>query len=382
MNTRKTVRPLVSLILKSGALLLVLVLASTETNAQENQGDPPARIEATVSVTFSSSSTEICPNCSVDVGVTVTPSSAANQVTFDSDDHNVATVSGAAPTVTVHGSSSRSGFATIFAYYNGSQVASTSVISIADDPITNSNVSAIKDNRITRYVLLPGDYGYTDHEFVDVDVTVCRSGNKWHAVLLDIVGHYSERTRLLPLGTPGDGSPQQGVVQQEIRGPGVDTTESNFCEQLTNLDSLGSYPEPVRWFMIDAIIAHEDVHATHMLPSLQSAASDIQGVIEGISIDYTGQSRSEALTTLVSTPDLAQALRDANAAWESAYAEASKDDHWMTLPGSTKHVAGYAYQAERAVVTPLENKILQYAKDQGWDWQDCPVVSNPDQTYR
>ena len=367
----------IALLFRCGVLSLALSLLLGVAKAQENSPDPTPNNEATgVSVTFSNSSTEICPNCSADVGVTVTPLSVAGQVTFDSDDHNVATISGSAPTVTIHGASSNSGFATISAYLDGVQVASTSVISVADNPITSNNVFVIQDNRITSHVLLATEYGYTTNEFVEVDVTVCRSGSKWHAVLEDIVGYYSERTRLLP---PQQGPPQQGVVQQEIRGPGFDTTESNFCEQLTNLHSLGSDPEPVRWYMIKAVVDHENVHAAHMLPALRNAASNIQGVIEGVSIDYTGQSRTQALTTLVSTPNFAQALRDANAAWSQAYTPLSKDDHFMTLPGTTKHVEGYAYQAERAVVTPMENKILQYAKNQGWDWQHCPVA-NPDPT--
>jgi len=80
-----------------------IAAGTTQLNANGPSGNVGSATINVISVTFSPSSVFVGVGQSVNVTATVTPSSAASQVTFSTMDSTIATVSGSAPTLSVTG---------------------------------------------------------------------------------------------------------------------------------------------------------------------------------------------------------------------------------------------------------------------------------------
>ena len=186
------------------------------------------------------------------------------------------------------------------------------------------------------------DYGLTFPENVKVKISACSDGTKWHAILVDLTGNYSQQVRLLP-----------GV--KEVTGPAGNTTAGNFCVQVTDLKSLAH--GPVNWYMLAAVRAHEDVHATRFKPSLGVVANQIENLIETITITDTGQSQQKAITEIMSSADLTIALIQAQTLWLAEILIEVANDH---NPGGPTDIA------EKGVVDPMATSICTHAKTKKW----------------
>jgi hypothetical protein len=188
-------------------------------------------------------------------------------------------------------------------------------------------------------------WGLTWPESIDVTIEARKEGSTWRPVVTELVGRYSVQSRLLP-----------GV--QQVKGPGQDTTEANYRRQIADLDSLAPVGQPVQWYMIEAVAAHEAVHARHMDPAFQAIVPRTIAVLEAVTIPDDGvMDAKQAAAGLEQDPAFLQALAARVMMWQLDTGEAGLDDHDPT--GPTK-------AAERAVVDPMIRAIRAEAAAHGW----------------
>jgi hypothetical protein len=197
---------------------------------------------------------------------------------------------------------------------------------------------------------LPADmYGLTFPEAVDVTITACKEGSTWVPGVLTLVGRYSMQTRLLP-------------GQSEVTGPGGNTNRSNFCEQVTGLKGLGNrVGNP--WYMISAVVAHEQVHETRFLPALNAVSARIVAAIEGVSIPDDGKmAEADALKALQASAAFKAAVKTAYTTWLTEAARRVAGDHAGGGPTD---------RAEKAIVDPMIASICAEGKKSSWG--ACPA---------
>jgi len=198
--------------------------------------------------------------------------------------------------------------------------------------------------------LKPNQYGLTFPEAVKPAISARCDGTQWFPVLTSLVGDYSEQVRLLP-------------GQQEVTGPGGNTTQGNFCAQATELDALGFGPPQAIWYMITAVQAHEDVHLSRFRPALVAKATAIEATITSLSVpDSPGKTPAQAAAELTALPGFPAALARAKSVWLTEILIRVRNDH---NPG------GPCDQAEHRVVDPMVNGICKHAKANSWG--PCPV---------
>jgi len=132
------------------------------------------------------------------------------------------------------------------------------------------------------------DWGCTDAESITETVAAVKAGNVWKADPTSLVGNFSKQTRLLP-------------AEREVTGPGGNTTAATACDQAEELHALGHCPG--KWYMVSAVNAHENVHVTHLLPTLTAAAPTIQADFNAVTVpDAAGKDAATALTELKALP--------------------------------------------------------------------------------
>jgi hypothetical protein len=195
------------------------------------------------------------------------------------------------------------------------------------------------------------DWGATYPESpIEININVRCDGEKYSAVIESMVAQYSQQVRLLP-------------GQIEVTGPEGNTTKDNFCAQVTELKMLGNCPGG-QWYMLKAVQDHEDYHLRAFLPALQNSSSDIEYLIESLSVpNSSGKTKNQALIEIQSSPAYIQALRDAQIAWEGRVIGQIFRDH----QGATQEVEGM-------VVNPMIKKICDYSKAKEWGkCEACPL---------
>jgi hypothetical protein len=191
----------------------------------------------------------------------------------------------------------------------------------------------------------PDQWGLTWPESIDVTIDAHKDGSSWRPVVTDLVGRFSVQSRLLP-----------GVRQ--VRGPGRNTTEANFRQQIADLNSLAPPGQPVQWYMIEAVEAHEAVHARLMDPAFQAIAPRTIAALEAVTIQDDGRMDAKrAAHSLEKDPAFTQALADRLFMWQLDTGTAGLDDHDPS--GPTK-------AAERVVVDQMILAIRAEAAREGW----------------
>jgi len=195
----------------------------------------------------------------------------------------------------------------------------------------------------------PTFLGLTWPEAVNVTVDARCGGASWFGVLTGLVGDYSLQTRLLP-------------HQTEVTGPGGNTTQANFCDQVTSLNGLTHHS--LNWFMISAVQAHEDVHLTRFQPALVAQAHTIEGTFTSLSVpDAPGKTAPAAAAEIQALPAFSAAVTAALQTWFTEILKRVKGDH---------AVGGPCDKAERRVVDPMIKNICKHAKANKWG--KCPPI--------
>ena len=138
-------------------------------------------------------------------------------------------------------------------------------------------------------------------------------------------------------------------------GPGGNTTEANYCAQVTELESLGK-TNPPNWYMLAAVQAHEDVHLSRFKPALDAVAPGIETAVEALTTPSAdGKTQAQAIAELEVL--LAGAGLNAQATWLAEILTRVAGDHAAGGPTDT---------AEQAVVGPMVDAICAHAKISKW----------------
>lgn len=204
----------------------------------------------------------------------------------------------------------------------------------------------------------PNIVGLAWPECIRAKITARRSldgtGPVWRAHLTGVVGWYSRQSTLTP-------------TQEEVGGIGHNTTEENFCDQVEELNALGHFPG--RWYMLAAVKAHENVHASHFKEGLLNVVPQLKVMFNKWTVPLREHespknphwlSRAEAVGEFVRDPLVQQeAWAARNLFWKPEVDKLIKGDH-----------SGPTAAAEHKVVDPMIRHICNYAKRAGWP--ECP----------
>jgi hypothetical protein len=166
-------------------------------------------------------------------------------------------------------------------------------------------------------------------------------------VTLRVTGNYSIQARLLPGQTEVTGPPPSG-----------NSTDTNYCKQVTDLKALGK-PAGTKWYMLQAVREHENVHASRFTPALRdpSVAPVLDAAITALSVADTGQGEAAAIAQITALPGWATALADAYTNWLDEILRRVDHDHDLGGPCDT---------AEHAIVDPMATSICTYAAAHNW----------------
>lgn len=216
---------------------------------------------------------------------------------------------------------------------------------LGDSPNTTATASIAQVSPSAASVSkLGNDWGMTDVETVDLTIGASLDSCVWTAVLISAKGNYSLQARLVSGCT-------------EIGG---NTTASNYCNQVFDLKNLGGSNT---WYMLSAVVAHENVHASHLEPGLNNALASIEAAVKALTVPATGQTKAQAISQLRALADFQTARTNAKGYWGNAYYNLALNDHGPSNNGP-------AYMAEHAVVDPVGISICNL-KTSNPSWPAC-----------
>ena len=235
-------------------------------------------------------------------------------------------------------------------------VADPELLVTIDTKINLNNVIA-QAGAIPSNTLSPVDLGRVFPENIEVRLKLLDDGVKWQPIITGLTGHYSVQTRLLP-------------GMKEVTGPGGNTSEDNYCDQIKDLNSKAlSY---VDWYMEDAILAHERVHASKMREALISpiVLKPLEKSITDLAFPKSNLAFNEKVAEVMLRMDkrFEDAVFEAEIAWIEQFISVIKADH-----GDPKG-SGPAYKEGKKIVMPMINKIRKHAKAN--NWSSCPHGSS------
>jgi hypothetical protein len=193
--------------------------------------------------------------------------------------------------------------------------------------------------------------GYTYPERVDADIGAWfnHEAKTWRPIVKTLTGHFSLQARLIP-----------GHAQ--ITGVGGNTSEATYCDQCRSLANLGRGADSA-WYVVEAIVAHERVHATRFKPALEDAEAAITSAIEAVTVpDEDSMTEFQAVGKLKADAAFQAAVADAQKLWKAAILVRVKGDH---------DGGGPTEAAERGVTEPLRKQICAHAAAK--DWETCPA---------
>lgn len=136
------------------------------------------------------------------------------------------------------------------------------------------------------------------------------------------------------------------------------TTSSNYCDQVFDLKNLGGSDT---WYMISAVVAHENVHASRLGPGLNDALASIEADVKTLTVPANGQTKAQAISQLRALAGFEVARTDAKGYWDSAYIQLILGDHTTNGPTDV---------AEHAVVDPVGISICNL-KTSNPSWPAC-----------
>lgn len=214
----------------------------------------------------------------------------------------------------------------------------------AASPLLAKASIGVRSGAAATNALGAGDYGLTFPESVDVKTSAKfdKTANTWSPKVTKLTGHYSMQVRLLP-------------GQSEITGPGGNTTQANFCDQVENLVNIGNVVGNT-WYMIRAVRRHEQVHEKHFKPALKDAEPAITAALESVTVPHVAKmTKKQALAQLQADASFQAAVTNAQALWLAAVLARAAGDH-----------GGPTDAAEHTVVDPMVATICKHAKKKKW----------------
>jgi hypothetical protein len=220
-------------------------------------------------------------------------------------------------------------------------------------PFSLSSISVTKvapsADSMNQLVINPCRAGMVAAESLLIEIGVRCEGGYFKAELLSLEGKFSSQARLLP-------------GQRELTGV-ADSTEENYCDQVTELAAGGFCPG--KWALIELVRQHERVHESRLKPALEKVASSIEAEVVTMLVPATiGKTKADAIA------EIKALYVDMFGFFKLAWAEEAyflfKDDHGDNYDGP-------AYQAGNAYIkqTGLVSEICAHAQTN--NWKQCGV---------
>lgn len=189
-------------------------------------------------------------------------------------------------------------------------------------------------------------WGITAPDPLRVSTRICNDAGHWK---LRVTG-VNSRIRTFSRQLPGQNEPTRR-----------NSTAANFCGQVTDLDTLGNCPG--NWYMLQAVRAHEAVHALEWKTSFGSDWPRHKTIIENLSVAVGGATRTAAAAL--------RSLR-ASAAFQGALQTgAAEYPAFWGIPDPNNNTNA----AERAIVFPRVKDLCVHARERGWGPAACPVCA-------
>lgn len=137
----------------------------------------------------------------------------------------------------------------------------------------------------------------------------------------------------------------------------ANSTEANFCEQVTNLHQVSERSSASRWYMIEATRKHERRHAAEWETAFATDWPAVQLRIESIRVPATfaGLSIDEDAAT-----EMLRGSRKFRAAIDTTDAGGNYPTFWVEHDDATMRAI------EHTVVDPRITQLCEHAKATGW----------------
>jgi hypothetical protein len=212
--------------------------------------------------------------------------------------------------------------------------------------VAEFHIRAATAAEITHNLATNGDciWGETWSDPLTVTTTPCTDGTQWHVRVVHVESTIPTFSRLLP----GQHEPTT-----------ANSSAANFCTQVGDLDALGRCPG--HWYMIDAVKAHELVHAGDWQTDFPTDFPKVQAAIEAIAVPASGATSSASA---------AEAAIRASTAFQAAL---QTGDHNFPTSGGRRGTTAATNAAERAVTEPRIQELCKHADAKKWDPGVCDV---------
>ena len=191
-------------------------------------------------------------------------------------------------------------------------------------------------------------WGITAPDPLRVFTLTCRDGPLWRLRVTAVVSDIRTFSRQLA---------------GQVAPTTANSTAANFCGQVTDLDSLG-VAGAGHFYMLDAVRAHEAVHAQEWKTSMGSDWPAQKAIIEGLNVPASGATKTQAAARV--------SMRGSAAFKNAVQTGVANYPAFWGIPDPNAQTNA----AERVVVTPQIRHLCVNARNKGFGPGACPVCAN------
>ncbi|MCE7929657.1 MAG: hypothetical protein DYG91_14355, partial [Chloroflexi bacterium CFX7] len=215
-----------------------------------------------------------------------------------------------------------------------------------------------------RHHVTEDTYAYTALEHVDIEISACRDGANWRAVLTGLRGVYSV-TYL------EDAFTEASTAQ---------ITEETLCGVLTDFQNDLNGHATGGHYLRAAVEAHEAVHVSHAEPAIHTAARAIEPLVEAMTIPHQiGMTQSQATAAIRASEPFQDVLEGvAFTEWEHRWVFLTDEEHDHDLDpasgGGESDRDGFAFQAELGPLNEFRTTKCQEFPNTGCEFCAHPIT--------
>jgi hypothetical protein len=204
-----------------------------------------------------------------------------------------------------------------------------------EDPKGVGAVTWTVDDKLTR-ALRATEWGLTQPQRTKLDITAFCKGDVWKNVVSTADGLVHTKARLLA-----------NVVEVTAEMVAAEKSCDTLSRMATSLTNVADGKDPLGYYMLAAVQAHENLHVTHFKTAVDAAFATFKTAVEGLTIPKgNAKNAAEAATMIKALPAYTAALT----AFQAAETKAAADT-------AAHKPAGDFPKAEHAVVDPMIKKI-------------------------
>ena len=204
-----------------------------------------------------------------------------------------------------------------------------------EDPKGVNAVSWTVDDKLTR-AFGATEWGLTQPQRTTLDITAFCKGEAWKNVVSTADGLVHSKSRLLP-----------GVVEVTAALVNAEKNCGTLSRMATSLKDAADGKDHLGYYMVAAVVAHENLHVTHYKAGVNPAFATFKAAVEALAIPKgDAKNAADAATKIKALPAYTAALT----AFQAAETKAAADT-------AAHKPAGDFEKAEHAVVDPMIKTI-------------------------